>query len=226
MHQRQGMQAGPPRTEFSLGLVHQPLRQAVQDAIREAIVFGRFQPGDRLLEENLAVELDVSRNPVREALQALNVEGFVELEPRRGARVATISPDRAADLFEVREALEGLLSKLAAVRRTSEQLAQLEALVEEGTALARTGEAERLVQLNTLFHHTLAEASHNSLLVEELTRLMHVIEWVYGSRISARAEYSWREHAAIVDAVARQDPAAALAAAEHHIARARQAFLG
>src|SRR5690606_2315410 len=91
-----------------IGQIHQPLREAVQDAIRAAIVEGRYPPGERLLEDQLAQELGVSRNPVREALHALSTEGFVVIEPRRGARVATVSRQRAGELFEVREVLEGL----------------------------------------------------------------------------------------------------------------------
>jgi DNA-binding GntR family transcriptional regulator len=214
------------RVEGAVGLTHQPLRQAVQDAIRHDIVVGRFRPGDRLLEETLAVELEVSRNPVREALQALSVEGFVEIEPRRGARVATISPKRAAELFEVREALEGLVSRLAAQRRHDSHVATLHALLADGQAAAKRLDAKELVTLNTRFHRALAEAAGNQLLAAELARLTHVVEWVYGSRIVARAAESWQEHAAIVDAVTRQDVDGALRAAAHHIARARHAFLG
>jgi DNA-binding GntR family transcriptional regulator len=210
----------------SVGFNHQPLRQAVQDAIRHDIVVGRFQPGERLLEENLALELDVSRNPVREALQALSVEGFVELEPRRGARVATISPGRARELFEVREALEALVAKLAAERCHASQLAALEDVVAEGRAAVTRGDSDVLVGLNTRFHRALAETAANRLLADELSRLAHVVEWVYGTRILARAVESWREHAAIVEAIASHDPTRAMAAAAHHIAQARAAFLG
>ena len=109
----------------TIGLRHQPLRRAVQDELRRAIIAGRYQQGERLFEDQIAQELEVSRNPVREALQALAGDGFVELEPRRGARVATVSAKRAEELFEVRESLEGLVARLAARRRTPAQLTEL-----------------------------------------------------------------------------------------------------
>lgn len=208
-----------------VGIAHQPLRHAVQDEIRAAIVRGRFRPGERLLEDHLAHDLDVSRNPVREALQALALEGFVEIEPRRGARVATISRRKARELFEVREALEGLVSRLAAERRTPAQLAELEELVATGTRAAEVGDLAALPLLNTRFHQRLADAAANDLLAEELARLQHVVEWVYTSRIHQRSEFSWSEHADIVAAIAAQDPEQALAAAARHIVRARDAFL-
>ena len=98
----------------TVGSTHLPLRHAVLEEIRRRIVAGQWAQGERLFEDQIAAELNVSRNPVREALQALASEGFVELEPRRGARVATVSDARATELFEVREVLEGLVASLAA----------------------------------------------------------------------------------------------------------------
>jgi DNA-binding GntR family transcriptional regulator len=209
----------------AVGLAHQPLRQAVLDALRAGIIAGQYAPGERLLEDHIAHELDVSRNPVREALQALALEGFVELEPRRGARVATVSRQKAQDLFEVREALEGLVSRLAAERRTEAQLAELQSIVEAGRAAAADGRLTDLPGLNTRFHTTLAAAAGNDLLTEELERLSHVVQWVYSKRIHQRFADSWQEHAAILAAIERQDSHAALAAASLHIAQARSAFL-
>jgi DNA-binding GntR family transcriptional regulator len=208
-----------------VGLSHQPLRQAVQDAIREAIVLGRFQQGERLLEDHLAQELEVSRNPVREALQALAAEGFVVLEPRRGARVATVSRKRAEELFELREALEGLVSKLAARRRSEEQLDELRMLVAAGLDAAEAGRLRELPELNTRFHRALAAASGNEMLADEVSRLSHVVAWIYAERIQERSSGSWVEHAAIVDAIERQDEDEALRCAAVHIARARAAYL-
>jgi len=208
-----------------VGLLHQPLRQAVQDAIRDDIIRGTYEPGERLFEDHLAQQLEVSRNPVREALQALALEGFVELEPRRGARVATVSRQRAQQLFEVREALEGQVSKLAAQRRTPERLSVLRLVVEEGIAAADAGRVDELPLLNTRFHRALADAAGNELLAEELARLSHVVAWVYSKRIHQRSADSWREHAAILRAIEDGDPARAMACATEHIANARSAFL-
>lgn len=208
-----------------IGRLHQPLREAVQDAIRSAIVTGRYPPGERLLEDQLAQDLDVSRNPVREALQALATEGFVEIEPRRGARVATISPARAAELFEVREALEGLAGRLAAERRTPAQVRELQAIVREGHEGVDAGRLGELPALNTRFHVTLHAAAGNAMLAETVGRLSPVITWVYARRIAARSRDSWSEHAAIVDAVAAGDAQLAGILACQHIAAARAAYL-
>ena len=94
---------GAPPT--SVGATHLPLRHVVLEEIRHRIIAGVYSPGERIFEDQLAADLAVSRNPVREALQALAGEGFIELEPRRGARIAVVSQARAGELFEVREAL-------------------------------------------------------------------------------------------------------------------------
>jgi DNA-binding GntR family transcriptional regulator len=208
-----------------IGRLHQPLREAVQDAIRAAIVAGRYPPGDRLLEDQLAQELDVSRNPVREALQALTAEGFVVIEPRRGARVATISRQRADELFEVRGVLEGLAGRLAAERHSPEQLRELETIVHEGQGLVAAGRLGDLPAHNTRFHLALHAAAGNDMLSETIGRLSPIISWVYARRIAERSSDSWSEHAAIVEAIAAGDDDLAHARACAHIAAARAAYL-
>lgn len=213
-------------TRAPVGATHLPLRHAVFEEIRRRIVAGAWEPGERILEDQLAAELDVSRNPVREALQALAAEGFVELEPRRGARVATISPDRVAELFEVREVLEGLVAKLAAQRCTASDLDELRAVLDDGLRTADAKDLASLPALNTRFHQLLASIAGNEMLAETIERLRHLIEWIYSQRIAERAPQSWDEHSRIVDAIASGDAADAERVARDHIARARAAYTG
>lgn len=206
-------------------ITHLPLRHAVLEEVRRRIMSGQWKPGERIYEDQIANELEVSRNPVREALQALAVEGFVELEPRRGARVAVVSESRANELFEVREALEGLVARLAATRRTAAQLAELQDLVAQGLVAAASHQHERLPGLNTRFHQALSEAAGNAMLADSIERLGHIIEWVYTRSIVGRSAQSWAEHERIVDAIARGDAAEAQQSAAEHISAARVAYL-
>lgn len=215
----------PTSLAVRVGRAHQPLRRAVYEEVQRRIVDGRLQQGERIYEDQLAHELDVSRNPVREALQALEAEGFVELEPRRGARVAVISLDRANDLFEMREALEGMVARLAAQRRTTEQLRELQRVLELGAVAATAGDIATLPALNTEFHRLLGEAANNTMLAETVERMSQLIEWVYTRRITQRGNMSWTEHRRIVDAIAAGDPTLAFAEACTHISNARQAFV-
>lgn len=204
---------------------HQPLRHAVLAEIRRRITEGVYEQGARLFEDQIAAELEVSRNPVREALQALAAEGFVELEPRRGARVARVPAERAAELFEVRSALEGLMAGLAAERRTESDVDLLRSLVDRGRAAVESGDRSSLPVLNTEFHAALGAAARNELLVETIQQLSHVIQWVYARHVGQRGAASWAEHAAIVEAVAARDVEAAQRAAADHIAGARRAYM-
>lgn len=212
----------PPRP---VGASHLPLRHAVLEEIRRRIVAGTWNQGERLFEDQIAADLGVSRNPVREALQALQAEGFVELEPRRGARVAIVSPQQARELFEVREVLEGLVANLAAQRRTDAELDQMRAVVVEGLRTATSGDLVDLPSLNTRFHHLLATTARNELLAGTIERLRHIIEWIYSQRIAQRAPWSWEEHRQIVEAIATGDAATAERVARTHIAQARDAYL-
>lgn len=209
----------------ALGNAHRPLREVVLDEVRERIIAGVYPQGTRLLEEELAAELAVSRNPVREALQALAGEGFVEIEPRRGARVGVLTARRTDDLFAVRRALEGLVAALAAERRTPAQLGELTEIVERGLACTASGDLDPLPALNTRFHRVLADAADNQLLTDTLERLTHVIQWIYTSGISGRSQGSWSEHERIVDAISAGDPDAAELEARDHISKAHAAFV-
>lgn len=212
-------------TSTSVGATHLPLRHAVLEEVRRRIITGVYPPGTRVFEDQIAAELDVSRNPVREALQALDGEGFIELEPRRGARVAVVSPQRALELFEVREVLEGLVASLAARRRSEAELADMRAVVEQGLDTSGNGDLSALPALNTRFHRLLAETARNVMLAETIARLRHLIEWIYSQRIAMRAPQSWQEHRDIVEAIAEGDAVTAERVARIHIAKARDAYV-
>ncbi|WP_320781998.1 GntR family transcriptional regulator, partial [Streptomyces sp. CRN 30] len=97
------------------------------DTLRRRIVEGELQPGQRLVERDLAAELEVSRIPLREALRLLEADGLVVLVPRRGALVAPFAPADVRHLFDVRESLEALAARLAAGRTGPAGLARLAA---------------------------------------------------------------------------------------------------
>ncbi|HEY7627513.1 MAG TPA: GntR family transcriptional regulator [Ilumatobacteraceae bacterium] len=215
----------PPPLAVRVGRAHQPLRRAVYEEVQRRIVDGRLQQGERIFEDQLAHELDVSRNPVREALQALEAEGFVELEPRRGARVALISTERANDLFELREALEGMVARLAAERRSERQLHDLRRVAALGAAAAGAGDVAALPALNTEFHRLLCIAANNAMLADSVERMSQLIQWVYTKRVTQRGTKSWTEHQRIVDAISDGDAARAFAEACAHISNARVAYL-
>ena len=102
-----------------------PLRDVVFNTLRQAILRGELQPGERLLEIHLANKLGVSRTPIREAIRKLELEGLVLMIPRRGAVVAEITEKSLRDVLEVRRALEELAVKLACQKIKPEEIEEL-----------------------------------------------------------------------------------------------------
>ena len=144
--------------------------------IRRWIVEGHLRPDERLVEQRLAEDLELSRTPVREALRMLQSEGLVAFEPNRGARVRSLTVDSIADLYELRGRLEAMAAELAASRATPEELARL-AGAHAAFAVAATAagdgdlDAIRAVShQNDVFHLTLLEASHHEHLTQALLR--------------------------------------------------------
>jgi DNA-binding GntR family transcriptional regulator len=208
-----------PRRERGDGLSRQ-----VTVALRQAIVTGALQPGERLTEDGIAEEHGVSRIPVREAFRALEVEGFVTIEPFSGTFVSRLSDRDAADLLEVRQAIEVLAISRAATRRTEAQIHELDGILGAADAAFATGSTTDLVSLNGRFHLVLAEASGNATIVNLLDQLRHKVEWVYAAELDARARDSWAEHHRIVDSLRAADPLRASALMQAHITNAEAAY--
>lgn len=202
-----------------------PLNEVVADAIRAGIITGRYRPGDRLGEERLAAEYEVSRNPIREAIRRLESEGFVRVLPNRGATVGHLSDEQARELLQVRSALETLIVRLAAERRDAGRLAELRAIVAEGRAAAGAGRFEVLSAMNGRFHAELAAASGNATLAEMMAQLRDKIAWIYASEIERRATDSWAEHAELVAAIERGDVEGAGELMARHISNAEHAYV-
>jgi DNA-binding GntR family transcriptional regulator len=204
-----------------LGERHGPLNQVLADAIRDAIVAGQYQRGERLVEGRLAEDFGVSRIPVREALRQLAAQGLVELEPRKGATVATLSRETAQEMVEVRATLEALNARLAARHLDEPLLGQLRAVLEQGNRAAAAREQQDLARLNNEYHELLAQAGMNRILGDMMRTLRERTAAYFGQTLAA-AEATWREHAAILGAViARDEEMAALLAARHVTEAAR-----
>lgn len=198
--------------------------ETVCTEVRRRIIVGDYRPGQRLTEEALAVAYRVSRIPVREALRVLASEGFVRVRPYYGTFVAELSAGEAGDLLGVRAVLEPLAARLAAGRRTPEQLAELGRIVAEGQAAAGERRYEDVAVLNGRFHELLGVASANGSLRAFIDQLRDKIDWVYSVEVKRRAVSSWREHLDIVDAIDRQDANEAERLVHEHIEHAAAAY--
>jgi DNA-binding GntR family transcriptional regulator len=200
-------------------LTGEPGRRLAAERLRQAIVSGDMAPGQRLVEEELAAMLAVTRASLRAALFDLTAEGLVERIPNRGARVRAVTLDEAVAITECRMALEGLCAAKAAELVTEAQAVQLRGL---GEAMQRTvadGEPLKYSALNHELHRLIREISAQTVAAGLLERLngQLVRHQFQLSLRPGRPQASLPEHLAMISAVTGRRPAEAEAATRSHL---------
>ena len=148
-----------------------PLRDVVFITLRQAILKGELEPGERLMEIRLASMLGVSRTPIREAIRKLELEGLVIMIPRRGAEVAGITEKALRDVLEVRRSLEELAIELAVARMKEDDIKALEAARIEFREALNTNDMIRIAQADEKFHDVIYAGTYNDKLVQLLNNL-------------------------------------------------------
>ncbi len=201
---------------------------SVYESLRSDILAARLRPGMPISESALAADLGVSRTPIREALFRLEQDGLLSRGPR-GMEVRERSPEEILDIYEVRAALEAVASRDAAERRREIDIATLQRLNEEFAAAVAAGEAgpSGVVSANLAFHQAVWLTARNAACLDLLTRLQAHLGRYSGTTLSApgRGPAAVQEHAAILDAIIRQDTDAAAMLAAEHMSRAKQVRL-
>jgi DNA-binding GntR family transcriptional regulator len=201
-----------------------PLRQSVYEALVELVIAGRLGPGEHLVETELARQLGVSRQPVREALHRLEAEGWVDLRPNQGAFVHVPTNSEVDELLDVRELLEVQTARLAARAASAEQLDRLRAICADGEAAVGAGDTGRFVAVNNEFHAELAAIAGNAVLAELSEIVGRRSRWYYRLVAPLREHESCAEHLDMVEAVAAGDEERAASVARGHIERTRTAY--
>ena len=194
--------------------------QQALDAILGAILNGSLVAGQRLAEVPVSRAIGIGRTPVREALMRLEAEGFVVAEPRVGMVVAGSTLSAFAELYEIRELLEGFASKLAARYARDADILAIRCAVEDSAVPTQQDDVMRLRQLNTQFHEAIHTAARNDQLREILRNIINRLRLsmisVYS--VPGRAEDALIEHRAILEAIILRDEGrAALLASEHQL---------
>jgi DNA-binding GntR family transcriptional regulator len=201
-----------------------PLRQAVYDALLELIVNRTLAPGQHLVEAELAEYLGVSRQPVREALQRLQTDGWVDLRPAQGAFVHTPTEEEADQLLAVRSVLETYSAKLAAEHATASDVKMLKRLQKSGEEALVTANVERLVKANADLHAAIAAIGRNKVLSEMIGLVDRRVRWYYTPIARPRSGDSWKEHAELVAAIADGDVERAGEVMHRHAEQTRQTY--
>ncbi len=202
-----------------------PLRVLVLEALRSEILMGSFEPGARLVEDQLAKELGVSRNPVREALRSLESEGLVAMSPRRGAVVARVTAEDALQMFQVRALLEAFACRIAAMNASETDIAALRKMHDGSAYALGTADPFEIGRHNTDFHTAICRMTKNTYLVELERSIATRMEWIFRQDAVRRGPNSHDEHGAILDAIAGRDPERAAKLGEEHVDTARDSYL-
>jgi len=207
-------------------LPDQSLSDAVVDRLRAAIWSGVYAPGDRLVERRLAREFGISHIPLREALARLTEEGLVERLPRRGARVASLTPRMLEEVSSLRVVLEQFVVRRLKDRFTTEAHAELQVIVDRMVEAAEQHDLVRVHELDQQFHQRLWELTDHALLVELAAQMRSRTSHFYRAAAASLGPDEVRRHAdshqQLLDVIASGDRRAAERAMQQHVEQAAQ----
>ena len=203
-------------------------RARPEDRLRHAIVTGRFQPSERLIEADVARELGVGRSAVRTALARLEHEGLVEHERHRGARVRLVSAREAVVILETRAVLEGVAARHAARNASRVDIEQLEHILEGMRRRVDAGDLLGASDQNAVLHGRILDISAHCTVARLIATLKsQLVRFQYRTiMLPGRSEHSFGEHAEIVRAIAAGDPRAAEQAMRTHLSHVAEALRG
>ncbi|BCJ90536.1 GntR family transcriptional regulator [Terrihabitans soli] len=184
---------------------------------------GKYVPGQRIRDRDIAEAFGVSRTPARDAIGRLHSRGLLEVA-HGGLAVRTLSPLEVVELYTVRQILEGSAARFAAQHASDADIFAIESRV---MAFGEEPDPKGRAKINRHLHRAIRDAAHNSFLVRTLDELDVALSLLPGTtyEIADRSKAAYLEHVEILKAIKARDPDAAEAAARHHIAQAQQARL-
>jgi DNA-binding GntR family transcriptional regulator len=201
-----------------------PQRESVYEALTEMIIAGSLEPGQHLVEVQLASMLGVSRQPIREALQRLRNEGWVDMRPGFGATVHIPDEDEVDQLLGARAALESESARLAAGHATGDAIKTLRSVCQEGSDLLKRGDIDGAVRANADFHRLVSEISGNRYLTDFTAQVDRRVRWYYTPVAQRRGQASWREHVQVIKAIQAGDAELAARVMREHTEHTRRSY--
>ena len=198
---------------------HLSLRSRVLGLIENALLDGELQPGDRIIESEIAQKAGISRAPVREAIRELVGEGILVSYPSKGTFVSQWSPRAVEEAYTLRADLERFAVEQAIRQMSPDDIDRLQGIVHDMAEATRKGDTRALVRLDVRFHQMLWELSGHSLLQETLARLgrrLHCLQAIDVGFVVYRDEVA-PDHQRLVDAVRTGDPTVAGEAMAAHV---------
>jgi len=195
------------------------LQDLAYQAIKTSILSLAMSPGEHVSETELAEKLNVSKTPVREALQRLKRENLVRIVPRKGVFVTEISDREIEEISEIRSVLIGMAARRSVVLATEDDIRRARHILEAGDRALYQGDMEEWLQLNDQFHDWLLQVADNQSLRSILSTIddyFHRFQYL-AARVPGEIFESNTEHYTILEAIASRDPDVASQAAINHI---------
>jgi len=200
----------------------------IYEYLKARILYGEIEAGERLAQEKVAEQLEISRMPVREAFRRLEQDGLVERLPQGGVRVTPITMETIRHVFGVRRALEAYAIELACDRISEEAITALENIKRQAQgvlkqdSLDQSEKLKRFFDLNTAFHDTIYQATGNPYLIKIILQLRNLVLRIraIGLREDSTWIQVWEEHGQLLDSLKRKDKEAARRCIRQHIANA------
>ncbi|MFC0010043.1 GntR family transcriptional regulator [Devosia nitrariae] len=199
------------------GVGAQSLEEFGYRSLRQMILQGELAPGQKLVQEDLAQRLGVSRTPLRSAIAALERDGFVAISPRGEATVASFGPARIADLFEVRAVLEGLTCRLVAPSFEQKHAMYLRSLISAAMPEGDSGDWSAYRSADQEFHNYLTTLLGNDFLTRQLASVRDVLSLSLAQGLLRAPSETYSEHMEIIAALEARDADAAEQAMLRHI---------
>lgn len=221
----------PKKIALSLpqnGAATKSLSDQMYDIILGRILDRKYRPGERLLSGDLRAEFGVSSTPVRDALHRLRQAGFVDVRAREGVYVSRLDAKRASDIYDVRIALEVLATRNAAIRIPTSEIEDLGRRYREADEiLARTGDARVMEDMDFALHELVLRHSDNASLQQTLANIHkhHAWVWTTAGRGAGMLRWSFEDHKALLEILARRDPDAAANAMGSHLQTTKSALV-
>lgn len=194
------------------------------DYIKKRIIQGVYKPSQKLVESELAETIGVSRNTIKKALLSLQKENLVEIEMNKGAVVKAFTLEEVIHYLEIREVLEGLVAKKAAINLTDADLVNLEDILDNMFRYLEKHEFDNYSNLNREFHEIIYNASGNSEAVEMIMIIRtQLIRFHFRTiLVPGRNKESFKDHKRILDALKSRNAQEAKVVVEQHIANVRK----
>jgi len=200
------------------------LREEVYESLKKSILHGKIKAGQRLIEEQFAHQIGISRTPVREAFHKLERDELVTRLPKGGFAVRKFTKEDVEEIFGIRSALESYAAYLATLHITPDKISILEKKVDESEDALKSGDTDKVVQAHTEFHNLLYKTCKSKKLAEMINNFSDYFYRYRSALLQTKGgfHYSLEDHRQMLAAMKKKNPALVERLVRKHLARGKE----